>query len=406
MAMFIKLGFRNLFRNKRRTLLTALVIGISLAALIISHGMMLGITENMVSAITESMVGEGQIHHHKFRRSLKAEYLIEDAPRLQQRLAADSRVRAFAPRTLSFGMLAAPKGMGNVMVVGIDPAKERTISRLSRQIVAGDYPSDENSLVIGKRLKDRLKVRVGDKVVLTMTAVGTGDVAQQLLRITGVFQTGSKAVDETSIYLHIAKARELLAIPGKSHEIALAFHDRLALEQPSHPFWQDYSTGLNAAESWRDILSSFVAMMKAGKQSQGLVALILMILTGITITNTLFMALYERMFEFAVLQALGTKGRSIVVMILAESFFLGVLSLGIAAIVTALAGVPLAIWGLDYSGVEFSDVTFLEPITYVPSLYQFTVLPAAALVFTVLVAIYPALYAGRLKVIDALRRTL
>lgn len=406
MAMFIKLGYRNLFRNKRRTILTALVIGISLSALIISNGMMLGITDNLVSAITESMIGEGQIHHHKFRRSLKAEYLIEDAAGLEQRLAADPRVRAFAPRTLSFGMLAAPKGMGNVMVMGIDPSKEKTISRLSRQIVAGEYPAGENALVIGKRLQDRLKVRVGDKVVLTMTAVGTGDVAQQLLRITGVFQSGTRTLDEKSIYLHIAKARELLAIPGKSHEIALAFHDRLALEQPSHEFWQDYSQGSNAAESWRQILASFVTMMKAGKQSQGLVALILMILVGISITNTLFMALYERMFEFAVLQALGTKSRGIVVMILAESFFLGVISLGIAAIVTVLAGVPLAIWGLDYSGVEFSDVTFIEPITYVPSLYQFTVLPAAALVFTVAVAIYPALYAGRLKIIDAIGRSI
>lgn len=406
MAMFIKLGYRNLFRNKRRTILTALVIGISLAALIISNGMMLGITDNLVSTITESMIGEGQIHHHKFRRSLKAEYLIEDAAKLEQRLAADPRVRAFAPRTLSFGMLAAPKGMGNVMVMGIDPAKERTISRLARQIVEGEYPSSENALLIGKRLQDRLKVRVGDKVVLTMTAVATGDVAQQLLRITGVFQSGAKALDERSVFLHIDKARELLAIPGKAHEIALAFHDRLALEQPSHAFWQDYSVGLNAAESWRQILASFVAMMKAGKQSQGLVALILMILVGISITNTLFMALYERMFEFAVLQALGTKSQGIVVMILAESFFLGLISLGIAAIVTVLAGVPLAIWGLDYSGVEFSDVTFLEPITYVPSLYQFTVLPAAALVFTVVVAIYPALYAGRLKIIDAIRRSM
>lgn len=406
MAMFIKLGFRNLFRNKRRTLLTALVIGISLAALIISDGMMRGITKNLVGAVTESMVSEGQIHHNQFRRSLKAEYLIENAAEVQRRLRADPRVRAFAPRTLSFGMLAAPKGMGNVVVVGIDPAKERAISRLSRQIVAGQYVGSADALVIGKRLKERLKVRVGDKVVLTMTAVGTGDVAQQLLRITGVFQTGTKALDDTSIYLHIDKARQLLAIPGKSHEIALAFHDRLALEQPSHPFWQDYSTGQNAAESWRQILASFVAMMKAGDQSQGLVALILMILVGITITNTLFMALYERMFEFAVLQAVGTKAREIVIMILAESFFLGLVSLGIAAIVTLLAGVPLAVWGLDYSGVEFSDVTFIEPITYVPAWYQFTVLPLGALVFTVLVAVYPALYAGRLKVIDAMRRSL
>lgn len=406
MAMYIKLGFRNLFRNKRRTLLTALVIGISLAALIISNGMMLGITDNLVSAITESMVGEGQIHHHKFRSSLKAQYLIEDAPGLQQRLAADPRVRAFAPRTLSFAMLAAPKGMGNVMVVGIDPAKEQTISRLNRQIVAGDYVNGRDALVIGARLRDRLQVRVGDKVVLTMTQVATGEVAQQLLRITGVFQSGSRALDETSIYLHIAKTRELLSIGTKAHEIALAFHDRLALEQPSHAFWQDYSQGQNAAESWQQILASFVTMMKAGEQSQGLVALILMILVGISITNTLFMALYERMFEFAVLKALGTKSRGIVIMILAESVFLGVLSLGIAAIATALAGVPLAIWGLDYSGVEFSDVTFIEPITYVPSLYQFTVLPVAALVFTAAVAVYPALYAGRIKVIDAIGRSI
>lgn len=405
LAMFFKLGFRNLFRNKRRTLLTALVIGISLAALIISNGMMHGITKNMVDSVTQSVVGEGKITHPDFRSSLKAEYVLTDVAALEARLAADPRVKAFSTRTLSFGMLAAPKGMSNVLVYGIEPSHEAKLSRLAGQIVAGSFVADEKALVIGTRLQQKLKVRLGDKVVMTMTAVGTGEIAQELMRITGVFQTGAKQLDEKAVYLHIHKARSLLALTDRAHEIALAFHDRNSVEQLGHPFWQQYSQSDQIAESWRKIMASFVAMMKAGQQSQGLVALILMILVGITITNTLFMALHERMFEFAVLQALGTRSSEIIVMILAEAFYLALFSVGIGIIVAGAAGAPLYLWGLDYQGVEFSDVTLVEPITYQPSVYQFTVLPLAAVIFTVAVALYPALYASRLKTAEALKRS-
>ena len=140
--MFIKIGYRNIFRNKRRSLLTSIIIGLGLAAMIITDGFLSGMNENMIKIITNSLVGEGQIHHPKFRDSMKIEDQIQNISKVKEILDSDVDVKAYSQRTISFAMISSPRAMKNVSLYGIEPDKEILVSNINKQIIEGDFVSN------------------------------------------------------------------------------------------------------------------------------------------------------------------------------------------------------------------------------------------------------------------------
>lgn len=406
MNMFIKIGYRNLFRNRRRSFLTSAVIGLGLAAMIITDGFLGGMNEHMVSQITGSLVTEGQIHHPKFRDSFRAEYQILNTDHVEEILNHDPQVETFAKRVITSGMISSPSSMKNTTFYGIQPDNERKISDIYKYLVEGSYVSDESSLLIGSELQKRLEVVPGDKVVVTVAKADTGEISQEMMRVSGIITSGSKEIDEKTAFIHISKARNLLGIGNSTHEIGIKFRERAVGDHPSYALWNKLKKTGNSAESWKEIVSGFVSMMSMMDQSKAIIALSLMFLVALGIMNTLFMALYERMFEFAVLRAVGTKSHEIVLMIISEAGSLSFLSIFAGFLIAAFLAIPMHYLGLNFSGVEFADVTFHEPVRFAFSWNQVTFFPLITFIFTVLVGLYPAIHAARIKVAQALKRSL
>ena len=404
--LFVIMGFRNVFRNKRRSILTCTVVGLGLAALILADGIMQGMNENMVRTITTGIVSQGQIHHPEFQESFRVEDSVLRLDDVKSALDANPLVASYSERIISRAMISSPRNMKNVVLFGVDPDQENHVSTLHQQIIDGAFVEDEKSLVVGVTLLKRLEAEIGDKVVITTTEAHTGELAQELFRITGVLRSGSNGLDKSTAFIHKNQAQRILSIGKNVHEIALSFHDRTIAERDDFPLWSQIKDLGNSAKSWRLILSSFVAVMKMTDQSMAIIALILMLIVGLGIVNSLFMALYERIFEFGVMRALGTGGREIVIVILSEAVFLALLSVLLGLVITACTALPLYHYGLDYGGFEFAKVTIRDPIRYSFSWHQYTVFPTITIVFTTLVALYPAVHAVRLTVSQALKRSL
>ncbi len=404
--MFIKIGYRNIFRNKRRSLLTSIIIGLGLAAMIITDGFLSGMNENMIKIVTNSLVGEGQIHHPKFRDSMKIEDQIQNISKVKEILDSDVDVKAYSQRTISFAMISSPRAMKNVSLYGIEPDKEILVSNINKQIIEGDFVSNENSLVIGDTLQKRLSVRLGDKVVVTVAKAKSGEISQELFRITGIIKAGSKEMDEKSAFIHISRGQRLLGIEDNIHEIAVKFKNISQKQKDHSSLWEKINVTGNLGESWENIVSSFVGMMSLVDQLKGLIAMILIVLVALGIINTLFMALYERMFEFSVLRALGTKGREIILMIVSEAGSLSLVSIIAGIIIALFIAIPLKIWGVDFTGIDLAQVTFKEPIYFVFTYSQFIIFPIATFIFTLIVGFYPAIHASRIKMSEAMKRSL
>ncbi|RQW06191.1 ABC transporter permease, partial [candidate division KSB1 bacterium] len=240
----------------------------------------------------------------------------------------------------------------------------------------------------------------------TVTEAHTGDLAQEMFRISGIYHFNSRDMDGGMAFIHLDKAQRMFGIQEGVHEIALQFIDSAHGGDESLPFWQKYSQNGNEALGWTRILPELQAAIDMTDFSTLLIGVILFGVVALGIINTLFMSLYERMFEFGVLRAVGTRPFGVAKLILCEAGALAVLSIILGTIIGYIITALVRRTGIDYSGIEFAGVTFRHLIYPVMQIRQFIVYPCWAFLLILLVGIYPAIYAARLSPAQAIRKSL
>ena len=408
MHLFILLAWRNLFRNKRRTILSGLAIGIGLAALIVYDALMIGIKENMVRSATDFFPGEAQIHLEGFRTTFESESLINNSREILDNLQKEKIVKSFAPRTMSFAMATSPSDVASVMLYGVDPQKELELSEIKEVMTEGKYLDalDEDKVVIGKKMAKNLGVEVGDRIVITVAQVKTGELSQEMFRVGGIFSFGINQMDSGVAFIKLNRARKLLNIGEGIHEIALKFYDIGSAENQGLSFWKEYSKYGNETVGWNILFKELDSLIKMMRFSLVLSAFLLFSIVALGIVNTLFMSLYERMFEFGVLRAIGTRPSRMAFMVVLEACSLAIISIIIGMLLGYAVTFVMSKVGIDYRGYEFNKVTIKDMLYPVIKTYQYIVYPMLLFIFTAIVGLYPALYAAKLTPAKAMRKSL
>jgi len=403
----LKLAWRNIFRNKRRTIIAGIAIGIGLASMIFTDALVIGMKNNMIHSATASYMGQAQIHRRGYRETQEVTETIDQPGPLLKRLRRDSLVAKATPRIMSLAMLSSPSDVSAVSMVGIQLSSERYISQIDEALVNGEYLSEDNprALMIGKDLAELLKVGLGDRVVLTVSEAATGDLSQEMFRISGIFHFNIDQMDKAMAFILINKARAMLGLENEVHEIVLSFTDPSIARHPDHPFWKRYATDFNEIAGWPQLMPQLEAALEMSEFSTYLIGIVLFSVVALGIINTLFMSLHERMFEFGVLRAVGTSPFAMGRLIMLEAGALAVVSIILGMIMGLLVTTITAHTGIDYSGIEFAGVTFRELLYPVMTLDQFIRFPVWVFIFTSMVSLYPAIYAARMKPAEALQRS-
>lgn len=405
-GFYIRLAYRNLLRNKRRTVIAGVAIGIGLAALVFTDALMLGMNDHLVHSGTATFLGEGQVHRSGFRETFEVEQVVADLDGVMAKLDTSPIVEASAQRVLAFSMISSPASNEGVTMVGIQPDTERELSQIDDVIVEGEYiTGGEREVVIGSKLAELLEVELGDRVVLTSAEAHTGDLAQELFRVSGIYHFNIKEMDRAMAFVPLVKAQRMLGLGSGVHEIAIKFTDTGYARDRTLPLWNELSAGGNEAIGWPELLPQLSAAMELTDFSLLMVALILFAIVSLGIVNTLFMSLYERMFEFGVLRAVGTRPRAIFRLVLSEAGALSLVSIAIGLVISAVCVAIFMKTGIDYTGIDYAGVTFREKIYPVIRLMQFIKYPFWVFVITTFVGLYPALYAARLTPARAMRKS-
>lgn len=406
--IFVKLAWRNIFRNTRRTVITGIAIGLGLASLIFVDALMRGMEKTMIRSVTTSFIGEAQIHKQGFRQSQEVADTINDLAGVTARLDQDSLVQNYSVRTLSLGMITSPANVDSIELIGIDPAREQYLSGFDDTIAQGTFfkGGDERDIVIGFKLAESLEAGIGDRVVVTVARAGSGDLSQEMFRIAGIYRFNTDELDKSIALVRLSKAQELLGIGGSAHEIAIKFTDLKYAQDARLPFWKAFSAEGNEALGWPQLMPELKAALDLSSFSILITAAILFGIIIFGIVNTLFMSLYERMFEFGVIRAVGTRPFGVARLIMYEAGALGIVSIGIGMLMALVITAIVSHTGIDYTGVEYSGVTFREPLYPILMLRQFIIYPVWVFVFTLVAGIYPAVYAARMSPIEAMRKSL
>ncbi len=398
--MLFRIGLRNIFRNKRRTAITIFALGVGIGALILADAFILGTIDAMKNGVVNTLTGEIQLHHKDFTKSREVEFSFDPKP-YEKKLSHNKDPLLFSERVIAGAMVTSPQGSQNISLYGIDSQREVKIIDIEKKIVQGKLFGNEKVILIGTELAKVLDVRLGEKVSLTTSEVGSGDLVQELFRIGGIFKYGTREIDKYIAFIPLIHANSMLNMKGLVHEIVVKSKglddEKLSITAAK------FSDNTVESKTWRELNSSISSAIDMSRYSSMIIAAVLLVIIAFGIMNTMFMSIYERTYEFGILKAIGTRPFQLFKLILIESFCLG----GMGAIFGIILGLIFSLWlqriGIDYSDVEMGAIGFTEPLRPLIVFYQYVVFPALFWCFTVLVSIYPAIFTAKINPVKAIR---
>ena len=401
--LILKMAWRNIGRNRRRTVVTVGAMALGLYAMVVWFGMLQGLLDDMEETVVEVELGDLQIHAPTYLDDPSLYTDIEDVDALLSRLEA-AGFRASA-RLVGAGLAAAHDSAAGASLRGIDVQANARVSVISSRLAAGEWLDDGDpaGVVVGRRLARALDLAVGDELVV-LSQTTDGAIANDLYLVRGVLESVSDGVDRSAVFLTDAAFRELFFMPAGAHEVVVRKPDDLELAAALETV-QGLAPGLDT-RSWRSLVPTIATYLDSARQMMGIVSAIIYIVIAILILNAMLMAVFERIREFGVLKALGVEPRQVLSLIFVES----ALQTGIALAVGLALSLPtlwyLVEFGIDtgaLGGVSVIGATFatvwraaVSPVTFAT--------PALTMILLVLAAvIYPALKAARISPVEAMR---
>jgi ABC-type lipoprotein release transport system permease subunit len=404
-VIVLRLAWRNLWRNGRRTAITLAAVGFSTAVLIVSQALMLGLVRGVIDNATNLTVGEVQVHAPEYLADRSLYRRLEAAPAV---LAAARRTGVGAvARSYGSGLVAHGTQSAGAQLWGVDPADERAAFDLARHIGRGAFLPDApgGHVVLGRKLARTLGVDVGDELVVVVQAAD-GSLGNEVYRIAGILKAVGETLDRSAALLHRADFAELFVTGGWVHEVALNGRGRLPLERLA-TLAAAAAPGADV-RTWRALLPMLSDMLASISGALWVFAGIFFLAAGLGVMNTMLMATYERMREFGLLKAIGASPWRIAGDVAAESLVLAALG----TFAGGAFGVGLARWlaahGIDttrYAGETTMMGVAFDPI-WRASLSPETIVVAVACMWAVclVAALYPAALAARLVPVEALGR--
>ncbi len=405
--MLFRLASRNLWRNRRRTLLTLSAMVISASLLILALGVFSGMFEDMLASATEQYSGHMVLanpEYHKRRDMFAAlpEQVAEN-PALLQATAIKGR----SPRLRSFGLLSRDDSSQPAEVMGIRPELERQVTALHTKIVDGSYlvDDDPHGIVLGEGLARKLKLAIGDEVVF-VTQAADGSIGNDLLYVRGIFATGDSRNDNSLVLADLLWLQTTLVMDGKIHEVAMSVGDPMQAAAIADKLNRQLPAETEVLD-WGDLLPEMREVIATYDVSRMIFVSILYMATGLGILNTFFMSVMERTREFGILMAQGMRPWTVRWLVMLETLLMGCIALLIGLALGVLMTLFMATVGIDLSGhitpVTYAGGTILPRLHAVFEMSNFTV-PAFMLLLVCLVAGFlPANRAARLDPVVAIR---
>lgn len=396
MYMILKIGFRNIFRQRRRTILTMLTMigGFVLAA--VSIGWSDGTYSYIIDMFTRNQLGHIQLHGTGYLDRPSLYTTIERYGSVGAVIDGIEGVERWAPRIYSAGLVSIGEKSAGARIIGIDPERENGATRFDRKITDGRpfAAAPGGEAIIGTGLAHTLGAAPGDELVL-VTQAADGSIANDLYSIVGLAESGDQMQDQSSVYLPLPVAQELLVLPDEVHEIAVIINELDDVQ----PMVKRIRAAIDNPEidvsPWQEFAESFYNAMKADQEGMWISLFVIILIVAVGVLNTILMSVLERTREYGVLKALGSRPSQIFQLVSVEVTIMAAGSIGIGVLIGLLANHLLSIYGISlpneitYGGIAFKTM-------YAEINVRSLVIPAVTvLVSALLVAVFPALRAAR-----------
>ncbi len=364
----------------------------------------------MVSALTNGWIQQrfnnliqeeithAQVHHPEFLTEREALMYVDDAHEIFSFLDGDERVKAYAGRTLSDGMIQSPLTSSGVQIRGVDPDRERNTTTFHENVVDGEYLDSDirNPILLGEKLTEKLNVDIGNRVVLTFQDMNN-ELTSASFNISGIFRTASTPYDERNVFVKAEDLQELLG-DDIYHEVAIMLYDENLVDGVTEDLNESFDHIV--AESWYELSPELRYITDMGGNLIVYIMGVIMLALAFGILNTMLMAIFERMKELGMLLAIGMSKLRVFLMIMLESVILTLSGAVVGLILTYFTVNYLGDKGIDLrsmggeSMAQFGFDAIVYPVAFMNDYITTIIL---VVVTALLAAIYPAIKALRLK---------
>jgi len=409
LKLLLKLGWRNIGRNKRRLLLTLTAIAFATFATIGMRGIQLGTYAVNIKNVVHLFSGYLQIQREGYQKnpSLRLNYELDD--KLLNRINAIPQINGYAPRVYGDGLSSYKENSFGTAIFGIDPQREKNVTNIMERVKDGRFFTSDtaNEVVLGYKLMENLKAKIGDDIVI-LTQGFDGSLGNMKFRIIGTVKVGVPELDAMASFIGLSKAQQLLVLPNRIHAIVLNVGSLDDMETVKKELRIRINNKKLAVLSWDEVMPDFKQSIELDNISGILMLAILIIIVAFGILNTVLMSVMERFNEFGITLSIGMPQIKLVYLVFIETFFITLLGLALGNLIG---------WGINsyliHNPIQFGseigkiyeEYGFLPIIvsTLDPMIFINTTL--SILGISILACFYPAYKVFRLEPLKGIRYT-
>jgi len=395
----LRIAWRNLWRNRRRTGLAVAAIGLAVALVLAYHALLRAYGDWVLETLTGPMLGHVQIHAPEWRVDRAMDRTILNVSTILDELRRDPEIGSASARVYAPALAALAEEGFAVVVLGVDWEAE---SRPNRLLSGAPTPRSPRRALMGRALAEMMGVREGDEIALVGQGAD-GSLANDLVRVEGLIQTPVDFVNRQGIFLELEEAQTLFAMPDEAHEVVVHARDPGGVKLLTSRLAALPILGGTEVLDWQTLAPEMLSLVEIIDVAGVFALALIFIAAAAGVANTMLMATFERTHELGMLLALGTTPGRIIRMILAESVALGLTGAALGGALGILFVAVTHETGLDFAAltgggpteISFAGLSWSMRFypTLAPAVVGRTIL--AVLLTSLVASLWPAFRAAR-----------
>ena len=338
--MLLKLAWRNIWRNKRRTFITMASIFFAVIMAVLMRSANTGIYEHMVHNVVSFSSGYIQIHSKGYWNERTIENSFSENEKLYQLLYRHKSITQAVPRLESFALASTPLKTKGVLVLGIQPDKENKMVHLEDKIIKGKYiQANDRSVLLSEGLAAGLDLHVGDTIVLLSQGYHGASAAGKY-PVKGITRFGSPELNKKLVHIPLKLMQEMYGAENLITSFSIMTDKGADIESIKENLILSIDTSAYEIMNWKQMLPELNQIIEGDLAGDYIVIGILYLVIAFGVFGTILMMMRERMHEFGILIALGMKKHLLAMMVMMESFLIAFM----AALSGMLAALPVIEW--------------------------------------------------------------
>jgi len=402
----IQLAWKNIWRRKARTIISISSLWFTMTIIIFSKSMMDGTYGHMIEYTIHRFVSYIQIHDENWLDEKILSNSTNWNPEQDEILKSTDGITAFSKRIRTGGLISFGEQTRGAQIIGIDPKNEQKVTNFHQKIKTGKFLENDttSACLIGDELAEKMKMEIGDTLVI-MSYDRYGTISATLSPVGGILNIGDLQLDGFTVFISIGEAEMLTSLNGKISEIAINIEDESQINDIVSELKSKVSGNYDIAK-WEKISPEALQMIAMDKASGIFSMMLLLLIVGFGILNTIYMSIMERTHEFGILQAIGVYRISLASLVFVEIIML----LGISGFISTVGSIPALLY-LAHNPIELSgnmakvyeDMGFAAVWYFRYSMSPFLMANGFVIGSSLILSIFPLLKIQKMKVVEALR---